>query len=111
MPKFRKLLNEAAVPLSVAVLATALAVTVTHTIAFLTQAELFVGDLRIATLLPPEPQDPNIVIAAVNEDTLQLFPYRSPIDRAFLAKVLQALEQRQPRAIAMDVLLDQPTEA
>jgi class 3 adenylate cyclase len=110
MPKFKKLLNEAIVPLSVAVLATALAVTVTHTIAFLTQAELFVGDLRIATLLPPEPQDPNIVIAAVNEDTLQLFPYRSPIDRAFLANLLRALEQRQPRAIAMDVLLDQPTE-
>jgi len=110
MAPLRKLLKEAAIPLSVAAVATALSVTATHTIAFLTQAELFVGDLRTATLLPPEPQDPNIVIAAVNEDTLQLFPYRSPIDRAFLANLLKALEQRQPRAIAMDILFDQPTE-
>jgi adenylate cyclase len=110
MEKLKRLLKGAVLPVSVAILSTALSILATHNVAFLTQAERFVGDLRIATLLPPEPQDPDIVIAAINEDTLKLFPYRSPVDRAFLAKLLKAIESRQPRAIAMDVLLDQATE-
>ena len=97
-------------PAAIAVLSAGASIILTHQVAFLTQAERFVGDLRIATLLPPEPQDSNIVIAAINEDTLQLFPYRSPVDRAFLANLLKALDAKQPRAIAMDVLLDQATE-
>jgi adenylate cyclase len=97
-------------PLCVALVATAVSIVVTHNVAFLTQAERFVGDLRIATMLPPQPQSSDIVIVAVNEDTLKLFPYRSPVDRGFLANLLKTLEQRAPRAIAMDVLLDQATE-
>ena len=110
MGKLKRLSKEIVLQLSVVVLTTAAAIVLTHTVAFLTQAERFVEDLRVATLLPPEPQDPDIVIAAINEDTLQLFPYRSPVDRAFLSNLLKALEQRQPRAIAMDILLDQSTE-
>ena len=110
MPKLREIFKASIVPVSVAVLSAGAAMILTHEVAFLTQAERFVGDLRIATLLPPEPQDTNIVIAAINEDTLKLFPYRSPVDRAFLANLLKALDQKQPRAIAMDVLLDQATE-
>ena len=110
MASLKHFLRELIVPLSVAVLSTAIAIVVTHQVSFLTQAELFVGDLRIATLLPAEPQDPDIVIAALNEDTLKLFRYRSPVDRAFLSNLLKTLEQRGPRAIGMDVLLDQATE-
>jgi len=79
-------------------------------VSFLTQAERIVEDIRTATMLPPEPQDPRIVIVALNEDTLSLFPYRSPVDRAFLATLLRTLETRHPAAIGMDVLLDQATE-
>jgi adenylate cyclase len=110
MGRLKQLSRDLMVQFSVAVLATTLAVLVTHEVSFLAQAERFVGDVRIATLLPSEPQDPDIVIAAINEDTLKLFPYRSPVDRAFLSNLLKALEQRGPRAIAMDVLLDQATE-
>jgi adenylate cyclase len=110
MEKLKRLLKGAVLPVSVAILSTALSILATHNVAFLTQAERFVGDLRIATLLPPEPQDPDIVIAAINEDTLKLFPYRSPVDRAFLANLLKVLDAKHPRAIAMDVLLDGPTE-
>jgi adenylate cyclase len=110
MVNLKRLSKDFVLPLSVAVLTTAAAILLTHNIAFLTQAERFVEDLRIATLLPPEPQDPNIIIAAINEDTLQLFPYRSPVDRAFLANLLKTLDQRHPRAIAMDILFDQTTE-
>jgi class 3 adenylate cyclase len=110
MKKLRALTKKLITPVSVAVLSAALAFVLVREIAFLTQAERFVDDLRTATLLPPEPQDPNIIIAAINEDTLKLFTYRSPIDRAFLANLLLALQKKEPRAIAMDVLLDQPTE-
>lgn len=79
-------------------------------ISFLTLAERTVADIRTATMMPPEPQDPDIVIAAITEDTLSLFPYRSPVDRQFLATLLRTLEQRHPRAIALDVLFDQETE-
>jgi adenylate cyclase len=81
-----------------------------HDIAFLTQTERMVDDVRIATLTRPEPQDPRVVIVAVTEDTLAQFPYRSPVDRAFLAKLLDTLAARGASVIGLDVLFDQPTE-
>jgi adenylate cyclase len=79
-------------------------------VAILSQLERIVDDIRIATLLPPAPQDPNVVIVAIEESTLTLFPYRSPVDRGFLAKLLTELDARHPKAIGMDILFDQPTE-
>ena len=67
-------------------------------------------DYEIATRSPFEPQDPNIVIVGVTEQVMQNFPYRSPLDRSFLAKVLTALDGKGPRAIVLDYLFDQPTE-
>jgi adenylate cyclase len=100
-----KLLVAAAIVLAVALVST---LTV-HRIAFLLYAEQFVADLRIV-LLPAEPQHPDVVIVSLTEDTLAMFPYREPVDRGFLADLLGRLESRGPRAIAMDILLDQPTE-
>ena len=81
-----------------------------HEIAFLTQTERIVDDVRTAALTPPEPQDARVVVVAVTEDTLAQFPYRSPVDRAFLARLLQTLEARGAKVIGLDVLFDQPTE-
>ncbi len=72
--------------------------------------ERWVGDVRIATLLPAEPQHTDILIIAITEETLERFPYRSPVDRAFLADLLRSLEKKGVRAILLDILLDQPTE-
>ncbi len=102
--------NDLAVPAGVALLSVTLAFVGTHYFAPLVLAENTVADFRTATMLPSEPQDPDVVIAAVTEDTLSNFSYRSPVDRAFLAGLLRALEQRHPKAIALDVLFDQPTE-
>ncbi len=110
MFRVKRLSTDLVLPGVVALCSVAAAILMVHNVAFLTQAERFVGDLRIATLLPPEPQEPDIVIAAINEDTLKLFPYRSPVDRGFLANLLKVLEQRHPRAVAVDVLFDQATE-
>jgi class 3 adenylate cyclase/CHASE2 domain-containing sensor protein len=79
-------------------------------VAFLTLAERTIEDIRTATILPPEEQDARVVIVAITEDTLKLFPYRSPVDREFLATLLKTLEQRQPAAIGVDILFDQETE-
>jgi class 3 adenylate cyclase len=56
------------------------------------------------------PQSKDIVIAAINEDTLAQFPYRSPVDREFLANLITALDAKGARVIGVDVLFDQPTE-
>lgn len=77
---------------------------------FLVYAEQYTEDVRLALLLPAEPQHPDIVIVTLNEDLLSRFPYREPVDRGFLASLLQTLEARGPRLIALDVLFDQPTE-
>ncbi|MBV8704513.1 MAG: adenylate/guanylate cyclase domain-containing protein, partial [Acetobacteraceae bacterium] len=59
---------------------------------------------------PVPPLDERIVIVGITEDTLDLFPYRSPIDRTFLAGVLDQLAGAGVAAIGLDVLLDHPTE-
>src|SRR5665213_1583851 len=95
---------------AVTLVAAGVAILAAHKIAVLTQLERIVQDIRTATLLPPAPLDPNVIIVAVTEDTLSLFPYRSPVDRDFLAKLLINLDAKKPRAIGLDVLFDQPTE-
>ena len=72
--------------------------------------ENWIQDFRFGTLSPPEPQNPDVVIIAITEDTLATLPYRSPIDRGFLVNLLGVLEAAKPRAIGIDILFDQPTE-
>ncbi len=79
-------------------------------ISFLTSADRFVQDWEIATRSPVEPQDPNILVVAIDEGVMQHFPYRSPLDRGFIAALLTALDAKHPKAIFLDYLFDQPTE-
>lgn len=67
---------------------------------------------RIATVARPlQPvQYPGISVIAVNEATLAKLPYRSPLDRGFLAAVLDAIGKAGVKAVALDILFDQPTE-
>ncbi len=73
-------------------------------------AENWLSDFRFAVLTSPQKIDQRIVIAAINEDTLATFPYRSPVDRGFLIKLLNYLSSANVRAIGIDILFDQPTE-
>lgn len=95
---------------SVAVFATLIAVLAVQYLGFLGHLETIAGDIRVAAMSKPMPQSKDIVIAAIDESTLAQFSYRSPVDRAYLAHLIQALEAKGPRAIAVDVLLDGPTE-
>jgi adenylate cyclase len=96
--------------MAVAVAASIVAELAVHNIAFLNYAEQFVADVRIALGLPLEPQDSNVIIVTITEETLAQFPYREPVDRGFLADLLHLIEEKGPRAIGLDILFDQPTE-
>jgi adenylate cyclase len=72
--------------------------------------ENWLSDFRFTVLTPPQPPDARIVIVTINEDTLATFPYRSPVDRGFLIKLLNHLAAAKVRAIGIDILFDQPTE-
>ena len=74
------------------------------------QVELWTQDVRmIKGPLAPN-QDKDIVIVTITEQVLDQFPYRNPVDRAYLSKLLNQLAAKQVRAIGLDVLFDKPTE-
>ncbi len=95
---------------ALAVLVAALALALARLFPPLILAESFLVDLAIARLAPPEPQHPGIVIVAITEDSLATLPYRSPLDRAMLAGLINRVREAGARAIGLDVLIDQPTE-
>ncbi|MCG8548570.1 MAG: adenylate/guanylate cyclase domain-containing protein [Alphaproteobacteria bacterium] len=76
----------------------------------LRQAENLLRDLRIAALTPSAPQNTDIVLVLITEETLSQFPYRSPIDRRMLATLIETIDAAKPRAIGIDILFDQPSE-
>lgn len=52
-------------------------------------------------------QDDRIVLITYNDDTLAQLGKRSPLDRAMLARALRAIDGMGPRAIGIDILIDQ----
>lgn len=104
--KARTLLTAFGVALTACLLAT-LAV---QYLTFMANLENIARDIRVAALSPPTPQSKDIVIAAIDEETVTQFPYRSPVDREFLGNLITTLEAKGARAIGIDVLFDQPTE-
>jgi adenylate cyclase len=74
-------------------------------------AERLLDALAFRLFAPSRPASDRIAIVGISEETLQQLPYRSPIDRAFLARLLDDLSAAAPAAIGLDILLDRPTEA
>lgn len=105
-----RLLTSSSMAAAIALAAALLSMFALDNISFLTSADRFVRDWEVAFRSPLEDQDPNILILSVNEQTMQNFPYRSPLDRGFLAQLLAAVDAKHPRAIVLDYLFDQPTE-
>ena len=95
---------------AIIVIAAAVGALLPRGLATLKAGENWLRDYRFATLTPPEPQNANVVVVAITEDTLAALPYRSPLDRGFIAGLLGVLEQAKPLAIGIDILFDQPTE-
>lgn len=94
---------------AVAFVAAALAVAGVRYLSFLTSLDNTANDLRVA-IQPAQPASKDIVVVALDEATLAQFPYRSPVDRGFLADLLVALQNKGAKVIGLDVILDQATE-
>lgn len=71
--------------------------------------EAFAADLRISLFGAVMPERQDIAIVAVDEASLSRFPFRSPVNRRFLANVVRELDRRGAKVIALDILLDRPT--
>lgn len=80
-------------------------------VAPLRQASLFLDDFRLAHFAAPRVQRDDIVILAVNEETLATIPFRSPINRRLVANLVDELARRGVRALGIDLIFDQPTNA
>ncbi|MBI3507430.1 MAG: adenylate/guanylate cyclase domain-containing protein [Proteobacteria bacterium] len=108
--ELRTVLKRVATTLVIAAVAGPLTFGIFYFFPFLGTAERWTRDFRIANMSPPEPQHPDIVIAAITEETLSAFPYRSPVDRKFLADTVRTIAAKGAKAILIDVLFDQETE-
>ena len=96
--------------LGAAVLIGLLVFAVFRTISPLTSADLRARDLVHALFYPAASPRDDIVIVQIDELTITQLPYRSPIDRGFLAELIASLRAHDPKAIGIDLLIDQPTE-
>ncbi len=83
----------------------------TRHIALLRQSELLLEDFRLAYFAPQREQRSDIVVLTIDEETLAQFPFRSPINRGLIANLVQTLSKRNVRALGIDLIFDQPTNA
>lgn len=71
-------------------------------------AERGLYDLRFKTSAQVvEQPDQRITLVVYNDETLRDLGKRSPLDRRTLARALQVIDRMQPRAIGIDILIDQ----
>ncbi len=74
-------------------------------------AERGLYDLRFKTTAEISRSiDQRITLVVYNDGTLEGLRKRSPLDRATLAQALTALDRMGPRAIGIDILIDQPQD-
>ncbi|MER9977588.1 adenylate/guanylate cyclase domain-containing protein [Mesorhizobium sp. M0085] len=78
---------------------------------FSPSGEKLLRDVLMTTISPFVAPPTDIVIVTITEQTLERFPYRSPLDRGALADLVQRIDKAHPRTIGIDLLFDQPTEA
>ncbi len=76
---------------------------------FAADAERGLYDLRFdwAAQRRTVAQDPRIVLIVYNDQTLETLGKRSPLDRKMLADALRTLDTMRPKAIGIDILIDQ----
>lgn len=94
----------------IALLVTIVIVSIGRNVALLELTENYLSDVRLAIMSPPRPQSSRIAVVLINDDTLAGYPYRSPLDRSLIAKLINELERKKVLAIGVNVLFDRPTE-
>jgi adenylate cyclase len=95
----------------IGLVAAALAWFGTRYVAPVRQASLFVDDFLLTHFAAPRAQRDDIVVLAVNEETIARVPFRSPINRRLVAELVEELGRRDVRALGLDLIFDQATNA
>jgi adenylate cyclase len=72
------------------------------------EAERALYDMRVILTAPRVDQDPRVALVVFTDETLQRVEKRSPLDRLTLAQALTAIDAMAPKAIGVDILIDQP---
>jgi class 3 adenylate cyclase/CHASE2 domain-containing sensor protein len=110
-PRRLRLPRGAVSVLLIALLSLAAGVFLPRIIPMLGWSENWVKDIRIS-LFPYDsrPVRQDMAVLAITEETLGTLRYRSPIDRGFLASLLDRLERAEVRAVVFDILFDRETE-
>ena len=75
----------------------------------ISDAERALYDVRLMLTTPAAEQDPRVLLVTYTDDTLINTQVRSPLDRRILADALRNLDRMGAKAIAIDVIVDQPT--
>ncbi len=78
-------------------------------IPLVSDAERALYDIRLMLTTPRAEQDPRVLMVTYTDDTLINTQVRSPLDRKILADALRNLDRLSAKAIAIDVIVDQPT--
>ncbi|HEX8215588.1 MAG TPA: adenylate/guanylate cyclase domain-containing protein [Allosphingosinicella sp.] len=71
-------------------------------------AERGLYDIRLNQTSPRVDQDGRIVLIVYTDETLEALGKRSPLDRKMLADALRKIDRMNPKAIGVDILIDQP---
>lgn len=80
-------------------------------VSFALWLEHWTGDFRTALLSHrPKRQHEKVALVTITDETMQRFPYRSPIDRRLLAELVTMLDEAGVKAVGFDFLFLRPTE-
>ncbi|HEV2746352.1 MAG TPA: adenylate/guanylate cyclase domain-containing protein [Allosphingosinicella sp.] len=71
-------------------------------------AERGLYDIRLNQTAQRVGQDDRIVLIVYTDETLEALGKRSPLDRKMLADALRKIDGMKPKAIGVDILIDQP---
>lgn len=73
--------------------------------------EYWTADWRTAFLSDRTEEDhPRIAVVAIDDTTLEPYPYLSPTDRSLLAEIVNALNAAHAAVIGLDIFFVKPTE-
>jgi adenylate cyclase len=90
-PLFRRRLGVAALAALILLLSSAAALLLVRPPAPLAAADPLFAAIAFHLFAPPAPGPPRVVILGITEATLAGFPYASPIDRGFLAGLVDRM--------------------
>jgi adenylate cyclase len=96
--------------LFIVILSTVATLIVERTTTLIAIAENRLADMRVVIFTPWRPQSEHIAVILIDEETLATLPYRSPLNRALIADMLDLLNRHEVYAIGLNVLFDRPTE-